>query len=327
MTAIAKRMRPLSPGQWQPADDPILLLAQRGVGGCKSRVQRALDDLQKAATAEAILAALNTLSYDQVLIVLTLDDGGPFDTALKQAIDRLPEIHDAAGETLNPAFDRLAAGARTGLAEYRDATVDEIASTTEQTIKGIIQDGLASNTPFEDIAKTIKDVIGVTPKQALAIQNYRRALETPDLSALRRALRDERYDDAVRGAYDAETRLPQKLIDRLVASYARRTRAYRAWTIAKTETRAAANLGARAGAEQAGADRRFWRTSMLENVCPLCLSIPILNPVGVPMDQPFASIAGPVDEPIEDTHPACSCGISYYVGQQSLPLPQQQRAA
>lgn len=320
ITFIDKRLRPLRADQLQPGDDPTLALAMRGEPGTQRDVNRALDDLQRAADVAAILLALDSLSLAHLWTALSLD--GRFQQALITALDRLPEIHDAAAETVSATFDRLGTPARAALVAARDANIDEIAITTEEAIKAVVRQAMTAGDPLPAVAAQIKTVIGLTPRQAMAVANYRRALEANSLSALQRALRDERWDDAVREAARLGERLPMRDIDGLVGRYARRMRASRAASIARTTTMQAANLGAKAGAEDAGADRRFWLTSMRENVCPLCMSIPILNPVGVPMNQPFASIEGPIDEPIEDTHTNCSCSLRYFRNGVSLPLAQ-----
>jgi hypothetical protein len=105
-------------------------------------------------------------------------------------------------------------------------------------------------------ARAFRDSIGLNGPQEAAVANYRRMLIEGDRNALRRELRDRRYDHSVARSADTGRALKPEQIDRMVEGYRRRTLQQRAETIARTEgvraTSQAALEGADQAAEQAG---------------------------------------------------------------------------
>lgn len=95
--------------------------------------------------------------------------------------------------------------------------------------------GLSSGYNPREVARAIRDVIGLTPERAQTVANYRRALETLDRRALSYALRDARSDSAIISAIESGRALKPERIDRLVDRYYARQVASRAEVIARTE--------------------------------------------------------------------------------------------
>ncbi len=109
-------------------------------------------------------------------------------------------------------------------------------AATQVFLESAFQRGLA---PIEQ-ARQLQKSIGLTSKQARIIQNYRRNLEQRSTSALTRQLRDRRFDSTVARAIRTNTPLSATQIDRMVDRYSERWVRFRANTIAKTESLAAA---------------------------------------------------------------------------------------
>jgi Phage Mu protein F like protein len=211
-------------------------------------------------------------------------------------------------------FDPIDPALVTGQQRAAATFIDRVAATIEAVIDQDIRHGLTNGMGADEIAQVIKQTIGLTPRQAAAVQNFRRLLENGDAAALDRVLRDRRFDASVQRAIDGGTLDPAQ-IDRMVERYAERYVAHRAKVIANTETLRAANAGRRAAWEQF-ADRRglddsdvlrFWQTATDERVCPVCSAIPGMNPDGVPLDGMYATPIGPLMMP-PDPHPSCRCG-------------------
>jgi hypothetical protein len=208
------------------------------------------------------------------------------------------------------------------LAHYRDSLIDDIVSSSEDAVAAAVRRGAQANIPVDQLARAVRQSIGLTDRQAFAVFNFRRALEEGN-SSLDRALdgdawmlRDRRFDSSLARAARGEP-VDQELIDRMVDAYAQRQLTYRARMIAETEAHNVANAAVRADYQQAvnngtisaPAIRRRWLVALDERTCAICLSIPILNPNGVDFDAPFLSIDGPIFEP--GAHPNCRCSISY----------------
>lgn len=231
----------------------------------------------------------------------------------------------AAAEVAQETASEIAAklgptAAENFMAQWQDymtgqikAITDEVQASVQQIVSAGANAGLGPGTTARDI----RDLIGLTERQQGYVDSYRTALENLDSNALTRALRNTRNDNAVQEAIDLDRALSADRIDSMVARYATTWRNYRADMIARTELITANNAGARAGIDEAinsglfgrGEMRRYWLVAMDEDTCPICLSIPELNPEGVGMDEDFDSDDGPVFAPT--VHPNCRCSIAY----------------
>lgn len=112
-------------------------------------------------------------------------------------------------------------------------------------------------------------ILGLTARQTQAVLNYRRYLTEGRPEALERALRDHRYDRRVQ-----QGNLTPEEIDFLVGRYEARYLAYRAETVARTESIRALSAGQRASWEDAISRRlvdpndlvKVWHTAKDERV-------------------------------------------------------------
>jgi hypothetical protein len=251
--------------------------------------------------------ALNRLAvtHDQVAVATTADIPRSIHKARPSSL-RTPDVIHLTYDPL----DRATVDAQNTI---NDAISADIEATAQATAQQIVSDGLARGLPASVIATALHETIGLSIREATAVQNYRQALQGGGKGALQRALRDRRFDGTVRrGDFSAEQ------IDRMVNRYADRFRAYRASRLAITEAMRAANQGRRAAWAQyidrtgIGNDgvRRFWLTAGDELVCPICSEIPGLNPDGVGFNEPYKTPIGDLLAPPEP-HPLCRCSEQY----------------
>lgn len=223
------------------------------------------------------------------------------------------DVSKAIGDRFN--FDRFAQSTQDRLRSYQDALISDLETGARNTIEAVVLSGTRAGLSAGDIVGDIRSMINLTDTQATAVLNYRSMLQNMDSGALRRQLRDDAFDAAFRSAREAGTDLDAAVIDEMVGAYENNYLDYRANTIAGSESVRAANVGLHDAYSQAiergafpdDAVRRFWQTSMLENVCPVCLSIPDMNPDGVGVSEDFQSIDGPVADP-PDPHTSCLPG-------------------
>ncbi len=215
-------------------------------------------------------------------------------------------------------FDRLAPAVQDQADQYAARLVREIGEDTRSTLSGMIRQGVAAGRGPEELARTMRDSVGLTIRQANAVQNYRRLLETGAPEAQTRALRDQRFDVS-------ETRLafltPEQ-IDTRVDAYRRRYVAHRANTIARYETLSASNGGSLSAMQSAiktgllpASTVKTWMIAKDELTCPRCRSIPRLQPDGVGVDEAFVWEAGKHSGEVyvAPLHPLCRCSVSYRV--------------
>lgn len=121
------------------------------------------------------------------------------------------------------------------LRQYEMGLIRAMSADALASVRSSIQDGVAAGRNPIDVARDVRQFIGLTESQTRAVQNYRRALENGSRDALQRALRDKRFDASVRQAIEGKALTPEK-IDRLVERYSQRYLRHRSETIARTES-------------------------------------------------------------------------------------------
>lgn len=200
---------------------------------------------------------------------------------------------------------------------YTFGLIREIADETRRGVQVILRSAFEEGKDIPTQAREIRQMVGLTERQAQAVVNFRRNLERGTEQSLRevldRARRDARFDPSVQRAIDNATRLPQPQIDRMVERYRERLLRYRSETIARTESLRASNEGQRElwrQAENQGLLNRAktqvkWLTAGDERVCPICWP---LNGKTVPLGQSFQTSVGTVDGP--PAHVSCRCSSS-----------------
>ena len=104
-------------------------------------------------------------------------------------------------------------------------------AATQQALIGGIERGVNPR----EMARLFRDSIGLTPTQERWVRNYERALRDLDAGALRRELRDRRFDRSVRRAIREGEPLTQDQIRKMVQRYRERALKLRSETIARTE--------------------------------------------------------------------------------------------
>ena len=216
------------------------------------------------------------------------------------------------------AFDGLTDAVQSQIREYQDALIQQMTTDVRDLIEEEMQEGTHAGAAPEAIASRIRGSIGLTDVQSGYIDNYRRALSNLDTGALTRELTNDDADEEVKQAISAGSPLSQDRIDALVQAYSDNWIAYRAQTIADTESVRSANLGLHASYQQAvdrnvfpdEAVKRFWKLALDERVCDVCQGIADANDEGVGVDEAFVDDDGnPVDNP--PMHVRCRCSVEY----------------
>jgi hypothetical protein len=325
-------LRLLRPDQIQPRDDPARVIAEAAESAVARLTNQSLRLVAASLDPATIARAIGENRFDALWRHLALERIGP---SLRPMLNRLAVVHDRAAivttldipstpirgiskarpsrlvtpDVINLTYDPLDSATVAAQNATNDAIAADVENVAQATAEAILSSGLMRGVPPEIIARTLRDALGMSQQEANAIQNYRIALATGSRSPLQRALRDRRYDAAVRRGD-----LTDEQIDRMVERYAARYRAFRAMRLARTETLRAANQGRKAAWNQYAAMtgrapdaiRRFWLTAGDELVCPICLPIPGMNPDGIPLNGKYNSPIGLIDSP-PDPHPVCRC--------------------
>lgn len=135
------------------------------------------------------------------------------------------------GVGYDPSQPRAASLIRSSRLRFIQQFSDSQRAATRNTLAASLQEG----TSTLEAARTLQSSIGLTSQQQAAVESYRAALEAGSRDALDRALRDRRFDSTVESAIEGKP-LSENQIDNMVERYRQRMVAYRAESIARTES-------------------------------------------------------------------------------------------
>lgn len=207
-------------------------------------------------------------------------------TSAAALVSTFPPLERAAGSPLRFVFDVQNPRALQAIANAELNLIRQISTSTREGIRRYLtfqlDQGANPRALIPQLAgrmlgeRRVGGVIGLTDRQALAVANYRNALERGSLEALQRKLRDKRFDASVRAAAKGGPSLSAEQVNTMVTRYESRYLAYRAETIARTESIGALAVGRKAGwdsAIDAGAVdgdslTKMWQTAEDERVRP-----------------------------------------------------------
>lgn len=226
--------------------------------------------------------ALNTMARRAAL--MTEDLQNAFDAAAKASVLQLPKALQ-----LQASFDLLNPRSVAFLRQYKLDLITQLTGSTREGIRELLISSFEEGIPPRAIARRIKEQIGLTRRQVVAVRNFRQMLLS-------------------------EGRKPAQ-VDRMVNKYARRQLRYRSENIARTETIRAANAGQNELWRQMRQDnllpadvKRKWIVTPDDRLCPICRPIPGMNEGGVPLGAAFETPSGMKSMP--PAHPQCRCAVA-----------------
>lgn len=204
--------------------------------------------------------------------------------------------------------------------------IREFTGQQRQSVRAALTEALQSGAGPIQAARVFRGSIGLTETQRQAVANYRRLLETGDLAALSRDLRDRRFDLSVRRAAAGEP-LGAQRIARMVDRYRERYIQYRAETIARTESLRILSQARTEALAQVVEDvalprdqvRRVWRATLDDRVRDTHAEMdgqirgmdePFVSPSGALLPDPGdGSLGAPASEVIN-----CRCTVLIEIG-------------
>lgn len=133
-------------------------------------------------------------------------------------------------------FDPTDAAAAAVMRRDRLALITGFSEAQRQLTRQVLASALQRGVGPREAAREFRNSIGLTDAQYGAVENYEAALRRGNREALRRTLRDRRFDPSVERAAAGGDPLSEDQIQRMVGRYRARTLAKRAEDIARTET-------------------------------------------------------------------------------------------
>jgi uncharacterized protein with gpF-like domain len=166
------------------------------------------------------------------------------------AVEAFNEMAPSVSPSIGYAFDPTNPRAARMMRAEQLSLIREFSRTQVEVVREALAEAFEAGEGSVGVARRIRNVVGLTSRQAGAIANYRRLLASGNLDALTRDLRDRRFDRTVRAAARAKRALTASEIDRMVDRYRERYLQYRAEMIARTESTRVTNLARQEAFEQ-----------------------------------------------------------------------------
>lgn len=212
----------------------------------------AFRQITHALTEAGLVRVIASGAIDRVVTVLLADlvlDRAtmPLRVALRDVVEKafrwnvsyLPKGGKVNG-TVAVMFDTLNPRVLEALRSLETSAITTLKDDVREAVRQTIARGLEQRQAPTTIARTVRAVIGLSPRGEHAVANYRTMLEAGDREALSRLLRDRRFDQTLEKALGADGKgLSEKQIDAMTDAYRRRAIAANAETISRTATQTA----------------------------------------------------------------------------------------
>ena len=277
-----------------------------------------IDDVALASGIAAMdLAQINAAIGAERLADLLAQDPALRDALYRTAVETgragANVLEDTAGIAFrfNSADPNIVLFARTQVAELVVAVGDDVKEAIRLVVALGSEYGI---TPVQQ-ARAIRQVVGLPPNWAEAPLNLAAELRAGRFTDTRRM---SAVDKAQIRSRLAKGTVNEAFIDRMQVKYANSLRNRRALNIARTETARAANHGQNEGWKQATragvlpkSARRVWIVTPDDRLRETHRMVPIMNPDGVALDQPFQTPLGPSMGPPLEVNCRCSLGLVF----------------
>lgn len=207
-----------------------------------SELLDAWNDLRRALSEGDIAKLLAEGHVDQIIDDALLEKSlRPFRAKVVEAIARgfTAQVRDMpVGAKGVVAFDVLSPQIVPAVRELDSRVINTIRDDARDAVRAFVENGLRDGKSHRAIAKELRPLLGLSENQALAVDNYRKALhgQNPHAGPTDYQLRDRRFDKLA---------MTPERIDRAVNAYAKRMQAFHANTVAGTATKDSLKLGQR----------------------------------------------------------------------------------
>jgi len=209
-----------------------------------AQVGRIADRLEKGDVEGAIRATgLDPVHFRDLDKSIT----DAFEAGGKFTANKIPPLREPDGHRLVAKFDVRNPRAEALLKEQSATLVREIVDDQRAMIRETLRAGMEAGRNPRDVALDLVGRvnpqtglregggIGLTASQETWARDYAAELETLNSNALKRTLRDKRFDRTVAKAIRDEKPIPAESRQKMVAAYRSRALRYRAEAIARTE--------------------------------------------------------------------------------------------
>jgi hypothetical protein len=200
------------------------------------RRELSVDVIVRAIEAGRIESVVTQPMLDRAFMSMRAELQRDVQEGFRYGVKGLPGGGVVAG-TVGVQFNFMSPLLRQAMQEL-DARVLSFASdAVRETVRQHLLNAMQAGVSPVQAARSVRDVIGLTPYQERIVQNFEQKLRsgTPRM-ALENARRDKRFDRTIKKAAKEGTDLTEAQIQTMTRAYTSRFIAYHAETIARTAT-------------------------------------------------------------------------------------------
>ena len=140
-----------------------------------------------------------------------------------------------AASGVGVSFNPISSDVVEAMQRNRARLIVGLSADQRLAINQALAEAMREGQSAQEVARGLREALGLTSYQQTMVENYRNLLETNNRQALNRELRDRRYDRGFENAISADEPLSSDRIDTMVDRYRERLLAARAETVARTE--------------------------------------------------------------------------------------------
>ncbi len=239
------------------AVDPAARI-ERLLAGADARIQRAFLDIVNSIKSDTSLTEIADLIESGRVAEAVERAGADLGGRLSNETSSIFQISSnksaqffAGALELNVNFDVTNTRAVRFLRDEKFRLIHAMTDDMRGSVRQALVRGTQAGINPRAQARLFREAIGLTPFQERAVSNYKSLLQSGNLEALERELRDRRFDPTVRRAFADGRGLSNKEINRMTTRYRERYLKYRSEVIARTESLRAVHAGQRELIDQA----------------------------------------------------------------------------
>lgn len=308
------------------AKDPYPAIAEKYEKQIRDAIYTVWDRLRKTETLaelELIIQNQGVAGIMQLLSNIDTELSAELMPVLESSIlesgRSVIQILPSAAITGPLTFSLVLPSVSTYVQQYTTTRIRDISTETIEAVKMAVNEGIVTGRNPRQVARDFRSSLGLTRNQEATVQRFRRALQEGD-SAYINSLSTP--GERVKAAVNAEVKLSEAQIDKMVEETRLRYVAQRAETIARTESLTAVSVGqdlaVRTGQVTGGIANELlkkWLYAKDGRTRDVHISTGENNG-WIPMDKAFVTPLGPLMYPRDPAGSAsnvinCRCRVAY----------------
>lgn len=230
---------------------------QRLIGAAQPRLRRVflrgILQLRRELGVQQLAELIGRGAFEEILPLVEAAAGRVASTSEVVFLDAASDTGEFLSRQLGTiiSFNQVNERAVSMMQRARLDLVREIVEDQRAAIRQVLTESTRRGLNPVSAARELRPSLGLTSRQVETVSRFRSLLEQGSARALRRQLRDRRFDPSIRAAAEGRRPLSGSQIDRMTERYRERLLAHRARVVARTEALRSVHQGSEEMYQQA----------------------------------------------------------------------------